>query len=95
MTSKNRERASSKTRRSRAEGSRTKLAEAFIADLDCSWQQHGREVLDRVFRERPDVYFKALLKLTVALHRALGKLNDVDRRRTRDEVLLRLEQRAG
>ena len=98
MTSKKRERANSKALKkgcSRGEGSRKKLAEAFIADLDRSWQQHGREALDRVFRERPDVYFKALLKLTVALHRALGKLNDLDRRRTREEVLLRLEQRAG
>jgi hypothetical protein len=99
MTSKKkRERTTSKASkrdRSRAEGSRKKLAEAFIADLDRSWQQHGREALDRVFRERPDVYFKALLKLTVALHRALGKLDEFDRRRTREEVLLRLEQRAG
>ena len=37
----------------------------------------------------------AVLKLTVALHRALGKLNDADRRRNREEVLQRLEQHAG
>jgi hypothetical protein len=55
MTSKKRERATSKASkrdRSRAEGSRKKLAEAFIADLDRSWQQHGREALDRVRTER-------------------------------------------
>ena len=95
MTSKRRERAASKASkrgRYRTEGSRKKLAEAFIADLDRSWQQHGREALDRVRTERPEVYVKALTKLTVALHRALGKLNDVDPRRTREEVLERLEQ---
>jgi hypothetical protein len=95
MTSKKHDRASlkaSKTVRRPAEGSRKKLAEAFLADLDRSWQQHGRETLDRVRTERPQVYFRMLVKLTVALHRVLGKLDDVDRRRNRDEVLLRLEQ---
>jgi hypothetical protein len=81
----------SKTRRRQAEGSRKKLAEAFIADLDRSWQQHGREALDRVLAERPQVYFRALAKLTVALHRALEKPRDFDRRRSREEALQRLE----
>ena len=91
---KKRERTASKASkrdRSRGEGSREKLAEAFIADLDRSWQRHGRETLDRVMTERPKVYFKIMLKLTVALHRALGKLDDLDRRRNHEEVLQRLE----
>jgi hypothetical protein len=68
------------TSRSQADGSRKKLAEAFPAYLDRSWQQHGREILDRVRTERPRVYFRALVTLTVALHRALGKLTEFDRR---------------
>jgi hypothetical protein len=36
-----------------------------------------------------------LPKLTVALHHALNKLNDVDRRRNREEVLHRLEHCGG
>ena len=94
MTSKNRERATSKASKrnsSRAEGSRRKLAEAFLAALDHSWQQHGPDTLDRLRTERPQVYFRALVKLTVALHRALGKPNDFDRRRFREEALRRLE----
>ena len=82
----------SKTRCPRAEGSREKLAEAFLADLDRSWREHGREALERVRVERPKVYFRVLLKLTLALHRALDKLSDVDRRPNREEVLERLEQ---
>jgi len=66
--------------------------EAFLADLDRSWEQHGREILDRVRTDRPKVYFRIMTKLTVALHRALGKLNDFDRQRNREEVLQRLEQ---
>jgi hypothetical protein len=94
MTRKKRERAPSKPSKTtcpRAEGSREKLAEDFIAHLYCSWEQHGREALDRVFRERPDVYFKALVNLTVALHRALDKPRDFDRHRSREEALQRLQ----
>ena len=94
MTSKKRERANSKALKkgcSRGEGSRKKLAEAFIADLNRSWRQHGREMLERVRSERPKVYFRALVKLTLALHRALGDPNNFDRRRHREEVLQRLE----
>ncbi len=94
MTSKKRERATSKASKtgcSRAEGSRRKLAEAFLAHLDRSWQRDGREILERVRTKRPQVYFRALVKLTVALHRALGKPNDFDRRRFREEALRRLE----
>jgi hypothetical protein len=35
--------------------------------------------------------FRALVKLTVALHRALGDSNNFERRRHREEVLQRLE----
>ena len=94
MTRKKRERATSKAPKTgcgRAEGSRKKLAEAFLAALDHSWQQHGPDTLDRLRTERPQVYFRVLVKLTVALHRALGKPNDFDRRRNRKQALQRLE----
>ena len=71
---------------------------AFLAppaDIDCSWERHGRAALERVRTERPKVYFRVLLKLTAALHRALEKLNDVDRQRNREDVLQRLEQLSG
>jgi hypothetical protein len=48
------------------------------------------EILARVRTDRPKVYFRALVKLTLVLHRALGKPHDFDRRRNREEVLDRL-----
>ena len=63
MTSRKRERTTSKaskTRRNRAEGSRKKLAEAFIADLDRRLLQemHGRtESHPKTFCDR---YFRAI-----------------------------------
>ncbi len=41
---------------SRAEGSRTKLAEDFFADLTRSWQEHGREMLYHLAVEQPLAY---------------------------------------
>jgi hypothetical protein len=69
----------------RAESSRKKLAEDVLADLYRSWEQHGGEVLDRVRTERPEVYFRVLVKLTLVLHRTLGKAKDIDRLRNRQE----------
>ena len=37
----------------RKPGSRNKLSEAFIADVQASWEKHGAEVLERVAREEP------------------------------------------
>ena len=94
MTRKKSERVTSKpskTRCPRAEGSREKLAEDFIAHLYSSWEQHGREILDYLRTKRLRAYFRTLVKLTVVLHRALDKPTDFDRRRSRDEALQRLQ----
>jgi hypothetical protein len=76
-----------------AGGLRRKLGEDFLAHLNRYWELHGREILARVWAERPELYFKALVKLTLALHRATGEPTDFDRRRNREEVLRRLEAR--
>ena len=76
-----------------AGGLRTKLGDDFLAHLNRYWELHGREILARVWAERPELYFKALVKLTLALHRATGEPTDFDRRRNREEVLRRLEAR--
>jgi hypothetical protein len=96
MTAKKRERTTSKASKTRCrqtEGSRRKLAGDFLADLDRSWEQHGHEILDRVIAERPKVFFKAMVKLTQVLHRALDKPSNFDRRHIREDVLQRLERR--
>ena len=90
MRGKKRATQSKKARRS-VKGS--KLAEAFLARLDRAWQQHGREILDRLMAERPELYFQALVRLTVVLHRRLPEPPDFDRRHYRADVLQRLQQR--
>ena len=89
MRGKKRATQSKKARRS-VKGS--KLAEAFLARLDRAWRQHGREILDRLMAERPELYFQALVRLTEVLHRRLPEPPDFDRRQYRADVLQRLQQ---
>ena len=91
---RDKKRAASKNTRRGPERSHQKLAENFLARLDRTWQRHGREILDRVMAERPELYFQALVRLTVVLHRRLPEPPEFDRRRYRADVLQRLQQRA-
>src|SRR6516165_7285927 len=47
----------------RKPGSRNKLSEAFVADVQASWEKHGAEVLERVAREEPASYLRAIAAL--------------------------------
>ncbi|WP_315806567.1 MULTISPECIES: hypothetical protein [unclassified Bradyrhizobium] len=47
----------------RKPGSRNKLSEAFLSDVEASWRQHGAEVLDRVARDEPGTYLRAIVAL--------------------------------
>ena len=91
---RNKKSASSKNARRRTERSHQKLAEEFLTRLDHTWQQHGREILDRVLAERPELYFQALVRLTQVLHRRLPEPPGFDRRQYRADVFQRLQQRA-
>ena len=80
----------SETRPGSAQASQTALAEEFLADLHGLWQWHGREILDRLNDERPEVVFKLMVRLAVVLHRRLANPRGFDRRRIREEALQRL-----
>jgi hypothetical protein len=76
----------------RAERWPKNLAREFLADLNQSWEQHGRRTLDRLSVEHPRAYFVAMLKLTKIQQRRAGDCPGFDRRRYRADVLARLEQ---
>jgi hypothetical protein len=57
LTGKPWTRRASKSSCIEAEGSGKKLAEDFLARLNRSCEQHGSELLDRVYAERPKLYF--------------------------------------
>ena len=47
----------------RKPGSRNKLSESFIADVQGSWEKHRAEVLERVVREEPGTYLRVVAAL--------------------------------
>jgi hypothetical protein len=73
-------------------GAGNDLVEKFLADLDRSWQDQGRELLHNVMIKRPRLYFRALVTLAQVQDRGSSKLSDLDRQRNRAEALLRLER---
>jgi hypothetical protein len=44
-------------------GSRNKLAEAFITDMQADWEQNGAAVIETVRSEKPDVYLKVVASI--------------------------------
>ncbi len=47
----------------RPKGSRNKLGEQFLEDLLEAWRKDGPEVIDRVFRTKPEVALKVIASI--------------------------------
>ena len=47
----------------RPRGSRVKLSEAFLAALHDDFAQHGKDAIERVRVEKPDVYLKVIASI--------------------------------
>jgi hypothetical protein len=47
----------------RPKGSRNKLSEAFITDMQADWEQNGVAVIAAVREEKPDVYLKVVASI--------------------------------
>jgi hypothetical protein len=47
----------------RPRGSRNRLADAFITDVRDVWEMHGRDALERVARDQPEVLVKVVASL--------------------------------
>ena len=76
-------------------GSRNKLSQDFLGDLQEDWDQHGPEIL-RIMREKfPEIYFQSLVKLAMIHCVELGPPQVFERPRTREEVLHKMEERSG
>jgi hypothetical protein len=74
-------------------GSRNKLSQDFLGDLQEDWDQHGPEIL-RIMREN-ETYFQGMVKLAMIHRVELGQPQAFERPRTREEVLHKMEERSG
>ena len=73
-------------------GSRNKLREDFFTDMHAAWLESGREVINRLIAERPEVFLLAMLKIT-QVHRV--EFDRPDPPLSEQEALQRLEQSSG
>ena len=76
-------------------GSRNKLREDFFADMHAAWLEYGREVIDRLIAERPEIFLMAMLKITQVHRVEIGQPEEFGRPSSKEEALRLLEQRAG
>src|SRR5262245_28212735 len=47
----------------RPRGSRNKLSEAFLQDLQAHWQQYGKDAIHQLYKSRPHEYVKIVASL--------------------------------
>lgn len=60
----------------RPKGSRNKLGEAFLKDMQQAWEERGPEVIQEVMNEKPDQFLKVVASI---LPKELNlNVNDVD-----------------
>jgi hypothetical protein len=79
----------------RPAGSRNRLTEDFLGDLHAAWQKHGREAIDRVVADRPEI-FLAIVAKTIDVRRVeVGQPGEFSLPPNKEAILERLEQKAG
>jgi hypothetical protein len=71
--------------------SRRGLGKGFLGDLDRAWRRHGQQTLERLSVERPELCFKAIVRLAEIQQRQLPEPTGFDRRRYRSELMERLQ----
>ena len=76
-------------------GSRNKLSQDFLGDLQEDWEQHGKDILAIMRAKFPEIYFQSLVKLAMVHRVELGQPQAFGRPRTREELLQKMEERTG
>jgi hypothetical protein len=79
----------------RPAGSRNKLTEEFLGDLHAAWHEHGREAIDRVVAERPEVFLAIMAKMIDVRRVEVGQPEEFSRRYTKEAIIEKIEQKAG
>jgi hypothetical protein len=52
----------------------TGITEDFIGDVHAAWQEHGREAIDRVVAERPEVFLGIVAKTIDMAYRSFREV---------------------
>ena len=67
----------------------------FLAAMDADFQQHGAEAIRRFRKQSPGEYVKCFLELSKIVRIEIGEPGEFDRARSKEEIVVRLEERYG
>lgn len=71
----------------RPKGARNRLCEAFIADLEADWKEHGLQVIEAVRSDRPQDYLKVIAAiLPKQLDVNVSQLDDLSDEQLRERL---------
>ena len=76
-------------------GSRNRLSEDFLRDLQADWEQHGKDILEVMREKHPEIYFQCMVKLALVHPVELYPAGGSNRRQTPEEIMAELEERVG
>src|SRR5512143_781437 len=79
----------------RPAGSRNRLTEDFLGDVHAAWLERGREAIDRVIDERPEVFLSVVAKTIDVRRVEVGQPGEFSRLPNKQAILERLEQQSG
>jgi hypothetical protein len=79
----------------RGAGTLKVLCADFLADFQDDWRANGKEIFPVVREKYPQVYFNGMIALARMIRWQDGVVGDVEKPRTPEEVLAKLEARAG
>ena len=79
----------------RPAGSRNRLTEDFLGDVHVAWLERGREAIDRVIDERPEVFLSVVAKTIDVRRVEVGQPGEFSRLPNKQAILERLEQQSG
>jgi hypothetical protein len=71
------------------------LSAEFLADVQRHWRIHGDKILDTVAEKYPANYFAGMVALSRIMRWETGRPGTIDRPRTPEEIIAKLEERAG
>lgn len=77
----------------RPKGSRNKLTQNFIADVEKDWKRHGKAVLENVRAIHPGIYLKIVSSLIIKEDPEVNQDDEMTVEDARAELLRRLQQR--
>lgn len=76
-------------------GNGRELSSAFLGDFAQHYNEEGKGIFAKIYRDFPTQYWGGLLRLAQVLKIEIGKPHDFEKPSTREEALDRLERQAG